>query len=152
MKFYKIGLDTVLTHAREGRITLQVPTLTLDVQPGANRVVIDNVNDRAALPDNYFIRQLSNGRPTTRESNVFVFLSRTGFAGLKDRLADAYLKAMRQHEARHGTSGYDDKSDEFVKNVYITEMEKRLDERDAKWVKEAAKLRKAAKAIEEFLP
>lgn len=79
MKIVVPAIETITSHARFGRITLQVPNIVLGAEPKHEDV-----------PDEYFCHL--NGYLPSTPAYGFLFLTRRGWGVYKDALTAAYVK------------------------------------------------------------
>lgn len=80
----RIIKDAIITHASEGRITMQVPEFSY----GTREQYVE-------LPDEWFCRLVgASSRPVVGKESSFLFLTRIGYANNKHDLRTAFESAI----------------------------------------------------------
>ncbi len=76
--------DAVFTYAREGRLTLQVPTYNIFLTAPAEEEKYEE------YPDDYFVELRYDHSPAVGREMGFLFFSRKGWEALKDEFRKVY--------------------------------------------------------------
>ena len=84
---------------REGRITLQIPTIQIDIieTEDGPRVFSEETNPATLYPKEWFAFLLGEGRePAVGREDSFIFWSKKGWEANKDKIKEVFEEAMKE--------------------------------------------------------